>query len=507
MKSGIGAYLVRLGQRTVQIEGQPIILTGAPAINKLLGREVYTSNLQLGGTQIMYKNGVSHMTAGDDFEGVSKIVKWMSFVPDRKGSPVPISPSADNWDRDITFYPPQKQPYDVRWLIAGKQEDSGFQSGLFDRGSFEETLGGWARTVVTGRARLGGIPVGIIAVETRSIENVTPADPANPDSTEQISSEAGGVWYPNSAFKTAQAINDFNKGEQLPLMILANWRGFSGGQRDMYNEVLKYGSYIVDALVAYEQPVFVYIPPFGELRGGSWVVVDPTINAKFMEMYADEDSRGGVLEPEGIIGIKYRKDRQLETMARLDQTYGDMKRKLGNSNTSREEQEEIKGKMLEREQLLLPVYGQIAHQFADLHDRAGRMQAKGTIRQALVWSKARRFFYWRLRRKLNEEYILKRMASASNKDMSDRTKDLERLKAWSGVASFDKDDMNVAMWYEENRKEVHSKVEALKSEGVAYDVAALMRSNKEGGLKGVAQVMSMLPVEEKEAILQSLQKA
>jgi acetyl-CoA carboxylase/biotin carboxylase 1 len=113
--------------------------------------------------------------------------------------------------------------------------------------------------------------MGVIAVETRSVENITPADPANPDSTEQITNEAGGVWYPNSAFKTAQAIKDFNNGEQLPLMILANWRGFSGGQRDMYNEVLKYGSYIVDALVKYEQPIFVYIPPFGELRGGSWV--------------------------------------------------------------------------------------------------------------------------------------------------------------------------------------------------------------------------------------------
>ena len=269
---GIGAYLVRLGQRAIQIEGQPIILTGAPAINKLLGREVYTSNLQLGGTQIMYKNGVSHMTANDDFEGVSKIVKWMSFVPDKKNNPVPISPSMDSWDRDVTFTPPpQKAPYDVRHLIAGQQTDDGFLYGLFDKNSFEEALGGWARTVVVGRARIGGIPIGVIGVETRSVENVSPADPANPDSIEQVTNEAGGVWYPNSAFKTAQAIKDFNHGEQLPLMILANWRGFSGGQRDMYNEVLKYGSYIVDALVKYEQPVFVYIPPFGELRGGSWV--------------------------------------------------------------------------------------------------------------------------------------------------------------------------------------------------------------------------------------------
>jgi len=455
----------------------------------------------------MYKNGVSHMTATDDFEGVSKIVRWMSFVPDKKGNPVPISPSTDTWDRDITFYPPQKQSYDVRWLIAGKEDDGDFQSGLFDRGSFEESLGGWARTVVVGRARLGGIPVGVIAVESRTVDNVTPADPANPDSSEQVTTEAGGVWYPNSAFKTAQAIRDFNKGEQLPLMILANWRGFSGGQRDMYNEVLKYGSYIVDALVAYEQPIFVYIPPFGELRGGSWVVVDPTINAKYMEMYADEESRGGVLEPEGIIGIKYRKDKQLETMARLDPKYAALKAKLADTKLSREEQSEVKLHMTEREQLLLPVYNQVAYQFADLHDRAGRMMAKDTIRMPLQWVKARRFFYWRLRRKLNEEYILKRMANASSKELINRTGDIERLAHWANIPNFDKDDMSVAMWYEENRKEVYARVEALKTETVAYDVAALLRSNKEGGLKGVAQVLSMLPVDEKEAVLKMLSKA
>lgn len=34
-------------------------------------------------------------------------------------------------------------------------------------------------------------------------------------------------------------------------MIFANWRGFSGGTRDMYNEILKFGAMIVDALVPY----------------------------------------------------------------------------------------------------------------------------------------------------------------------------------------------------------------------------------------------------------------
>ncbi|KAJ5369027.1 Acetyl-CoA carboxylase [Penicillium cataractarum] len=507
---GIGAYLVRLGQRAIQVEGQPIILTGAPAINKLLGREVYTSNLQLGGTQIMYKNGVSHMTANDDFEGVEKIVEWMGFVPDKKGAPIPIRPWSDDWDRD---------------------DEEGFLPGLFDKDSFEEALGGWARTVVVGRARLGGIPMGVIAVETRAVENVTPADPANPDSMEMITQEAGGVWYPNSAYKTAQALRDFNHGEQLPVMILANWRGFSGGQRDMYNEVLKYGSYIVDALVKYEQPIFVYIPPFGELRGGSWVVIDPTINPDQMEMYADEDARGGVLEPEGIVNIKYRRDKQLDTMARLDATYGELRRSLEDTSLSKEQLSAIKTKMAEREEQLLPVYLQIALQFADLHDRAGRMQAKNTIRAPLRWQNARRFFYWRLRRRLSEELIVKRMVAASTTPSSrtgaipsstataaetavpsaesPRAAHLRTLHAWTGMLDeeLEHDDRKVAMWYEENKKAVQAKVETMRTEGVASEVASLLIGNKEGGLRGVQQVLSMLPVEERESVLKYLASA
>ncbi|KAI5291473.1 acetyl-coenzyme-A carboxylase, partial [Ascosphaera acerosa] len=512
---GIGAYLVRLGQRAIQVEGQPIILTGAQAINKLLGREVYTSNLQLGGTQIMYRNGVSHMTAADDFDGVQKIVQWLSYIPDKKNSPLPVRPVSDTWDRDVEYHAPEKQAYDVRWMIAGKNdEEEGFLPGLFDKDSFEETLGGWARTVVTGRARIGGIPIGVIAVETRSVENVTPADPANPDSMEVIATEAGGVWYPNSAFKTAQALNDFNHGEQLPVMILANWRGFSGGQRDMFNEVLKYGSYIVDALTKYEQPVFVYIPPGGELRGGSWVVVDPTINPAVMEMYADEEARGGVLEPEGIVNIKYRREKQLDTMARLDETYGALRKKLSDKSLTAAQLSEIKARMTTREEQLLPVYLQIALQFADLHDRAGRMQAKGVIRQALTWKQARRFFYWRLRRRLNEDVFLKQMALATPKTLAApdvsaadvRAASLRTLRTWSQLLNkeFESDDRKVATWYEENRKQVLERIDALKKDAVANDIATMMQSCPKIGLQGVRQALSMMPIEEREEALKFL---
>ena len=38
-----------------------------------------------------------------------------------------------------------------------------------------------------------------------------------------------------------------------------------------------------------------------------------------------------------------------------------------------------------REKQLLPLYTSVATTFADLHDRAGRMKAKGVIKESISW--------------------------------------------------------------------------------------------------------------------------
>ncbi|GAA5906155.1 hypothetical protein JCM6882_006061 [Rhodosporidiobolus microsporus] len=482
---GIGAYLVRLGQRAVQVEGQPIILTGAGALNKVLGREVYSSNLQLGGTQIMYKNGVSHLTAANDLEGVLSIVRWLAYVPEARGAPLPLLPSVDHWDRTID-YTPIKGAYDPRWFLAGKSDetDGRWLSGFFDKGSFQETLSGWAQTVVVGRGRLGGIPLGAIAVETRTVERIVPADPANPSSIEQKIMEAGQVWYPNSAFKTGQAIADLNR-EGLPLIIFANWRGFSGGQQDMFDEVLKRGSLIVDGLSAYKQPVFVYIVPNGELRGGAWVVLDPSINSNgMMEMYADETARAGVLEPEGIVEIKLRKDKLLAMMDRLDATYHDLKVKSTDASLSAEEAAKAKADLGAREKILLPLYTQVANQFADAHDRAGRMLAKGTIRKALDWTESRRYFFNRLRRRLAEEQALAALAAADpSLSRADRLE-----AAYQAIASQELDfenDQAVAAAFEKGKATLAERVKALRSGSIASSIAQLAGEDRSAVVEGL----------------------
>jgi hypothetical protein len=222
--------------------------------------------------------------------------------------------------------------------------------------------------------------------------------------------QAGQVWYPNSAYKTATAIKDIDN-EKLPLFILANWRGFSGGMRDMYDEVLKFGSMIVDNLHTFKQPIFIYLPPFAELRGGAWVVVDPTINANMIEMYADTMARGGVLEAEGTVEIKFRKKAVVVVMARLDPPYRELLEKL--KGASAEEAAQIKQAMDKRYELLAPMYHQIAVSFADMHDTPVRMKAKGCISDVIPWKDSRRFFAQRLRSRMYTEHVLAEIAKAN----------------------------------------------------------------------------------------------
>ena len=48
---------------------------------QVLRREVYSSNAQLGGIQIMHNNGVTHLTVPSDIEGVAAIIDWLSYIP------------------------------------------------------------------------------------------------------------------------------------------------------------------------------------------------------------------------------------------------------------------------------------------------------------------------------------------------------------------------------------------------------------------------------------------
>ena len=177
-------------------------------------------------------------------------LKWLSYVP-AAGGPngaidgvcaIPRLPGGTDPVERAVEWAPSPNPYDPRNLFTGEVDAASgkWTSGFFDRGSFEEYLSGWAKSVIIGRARLGGLPMGVVVSEVRSVESITPADPAAPESSEVKVQQAGQVscllytvyilrescsqfdslpltslsvkvWFPDSAYKTAQAIRDFQR--------------------------------------------------------------------------------------------------------------------------------------------------------------------------------------------------------------------------------------------------------------------------------------------------------
>lgn len=90
-------------------------------------------------------------------------------------------------------------------------------------------------------------------------------------------------------------------------------------------------------------------------------------------------NRGGVLEPEGTVEIRYRKKDLIKTMYRIDHVCKDILSKLSSPELSANDKKALETSLRHREEHLLPIYHQVALTFADLHDTPARMQEKQVI--------------------------------------------------------------------------------------------------------------------------------
>jgi biotin carboxylase len=274
---GVGAYLARLSERIVQRKDSSILLTGYQSINKVLGKELYESNIQLGGYNIMSNNGISHKIVETTIEGIEYIKSLL--------------------------YNRSEFSYDL--CNISQSSITKTVSEIIDKNSFIETMENYAKNVITGRCEINCQKYGIIFPTENIVDKFIPCDPADLSSSNKINKMSPNILYPDTSYKISKTIRDSNI-EGLPLLIIADWRGFSGGTRDMYENVLDFGSMIVSELVYYHQKVTIYIPPNGQLRGGSMVVFSKSINKEKITMYASNTAYINVLEPSATKELKYK---------------------------------------------------------------------------------------------------------------------------------------------------------------------------------------------------------
>ncbi|MFI5733542.1 carboxyl transferase domain-containing protein [Kribbella sp. NPDC051587] len=206
--------------------------------------------------------------------------------------------TTDPIDRDVTPYPhivegsdfktvgeifsaetnpDRKKAFDIRTLMRAVSDQ--------DHPVLERWAGmADADTSVVQDARLGGYPVCLVGIESKSVprRGFPPAD--GPDTY------TAGTLFPKSSKKTARAINVASGNR--PLVVLANLSGFDGSPDSMRNLQLEYGAEIGRAIVNFEGPIVFCV--VSRYHGGAFVVFSKQLNPR-MTVLAVEGSFASVL--------------------------------------------------------------------------------------------------------------------------------------------------------------------------------------------------------------------
>lgn len=167
-------------------------------------------------------------------------------------------------------------------------------------------------------------------------------------------------------------------------------------------------------------------------------------------------------------------------MQRLDRSYRELA--AASKAAAADKAQKLREDLAAREKTLVPSYSALALHFADLHDRPNRMKAKGTIREALDWSSSRRFFYWRLRRRLAEEQFLRQAPVPSRAD------GLSAFYAAIGASS-DSQDRQVAEAAAGKAASLKDEVERLRRRQITRQLAQLAIDDRSALLASLKEVL------------------
>ncbi|MGA8246937.1 MAG: carboxyl transferase domain-containing protein [Nocardioides sp.] len=177
----------------------------------------------------------------------------------------------------VELNPERKKPFDIRSVLRA----------VVDTDSDPlERWAAWrgAETTVVWDAHIGGVPVCLLGLESRTLarRGYVPADgPA---------SWTSGTLFPQSARKAARAVNAASGNR--PLVVLANLSGFDGSPESMRHWQLEYGAEIGRAVTNFRGPiVFVVVSRY---HGGAFVVFSKQLNP-MMEIAAVEGSFASVI--------------------------------------------------------------------------------------------------------------------------------------------------------------------------------------------------------------------
>ncbi|MCA1605261.1 MAG: acyl-CoA carboxylase subunit beta, partial [Acidobacteria bacterium] len=225
-----GAYLPALSDVIVMVEGTSFMgLGGANLVKGATGQTI--DNETLGGARAHNEiSGVAHYRVANDEECLTKIREFVSELPVAPAPVVPIVPPAEAARPAEELYDilpaDHKQPYNARRMLEC----------LLDEGHLDEFQADYAREMITGHARVRGIPVGVIANNRGMIRAAGGGPP-----------RFGGIIYTDSAEKVAYFIETCNR-RRTPLLFIQDVSGFMVGSDAEHSGIIRAGAHFVEAM-------------------------------------------------------------------------------------------------------------------------------------------------------------------------------------------------------------------------------------------------------------------
>lgn len=214
-----GAYIPAFCDVVFMVEGNASMYLGSPRMAEMVIGEKVTLEEMGGARMHCTVSGCGDVLCETEEEAIQQARRYLAYFPSHSGERPQVVPATDPVPgRTLEEIIPTNQnvPFDMYELIEQ----------IIDAGSFFEIKRLFAPELITGLARIGGQPVGIVANQPRV---------------------KGGVLFVDSADKAARFIS-LCDAFHIPLLFLADVPGFMIGTAVERQGIIRHGAKMIAAV-------------------------------------------------------------------------------------------------------------------------------------------------------------------------------------------------------------------------------------------------------------------
>ncbi len=276
--AGGAVYSPAITDFIFMVRGTSYMFVTGPEVVKTVTHEDVDME-RLGGADIhASKSGVAHFAHDSEPEALAAVRELMRFLPQNNTDQPPQLPTDDPPDRRdeklLEIVPDNpNHPYDMQEVIKC----------ITDDGEFMEVHAGFAGNILTGFARMGGSPIGIIANQPSVLAGVLDID----------SSDKGARFI-----RFCDAFN-------VPLVILEDVPGFLPGVGQEHGGIIRHGAKLLYAFSEATVPKVTVITR--KAYGGAYDVM----NSKHIRGDINlgwPTAEIAVMGPKGAVEILFRRE-------------------------------------------------------------------------------------------------------------------------------------------------------------------------------------------------------